>query len=189
MNYQTAPHLASQHDDLLSVSSETIPLYHLLPIKEEAALDQSCCHGDGSELISLSGLLEAAFDIQAENATTNTTFNHGNDGSSFSVTQGCPDNCPCVCHVPAPCTSFNQRRPSVIMTPVARRRKAASESCTHAPLKVRTGTLGSLINSVLERRNSTGSGLFASLGSGLVQTLGQIVLIREKKLSNTNLLA
>ncbi|KAM7450732.1 hypothetical protein ABFA07_001721 [Porites harrisoni] len=136
MNYQTAPHLASQHDDLLGVSSETIPLYHLLPIKEEAALDQSCCHGDGSELISLSGLLETAFYIQAENATTNTTFNHANDGSSFSVTQGCPDKCPCVCHVPAPCTSFNQKRPSVIMTPVARRRKAASESCTHAPLKI-----------------------------------------------------
>ena len=46
----------------------------------------------------------------------------------------------------------------------------------------------SLSNSVFERRTSTGSGLFASLGSGLVQTLGQIVFIREKKLSNTNLL-
>ena len=45
-----------------------------------------------------------------------------------------------------------------------------------------------LSNSVFERRTSTGSGLFASLGSGLVQTLGQIVFIREKKLSNTNLL-
>ena len=49
-------------------------------------------------------------------------------------------------------------------------------------------TLESLSNSVFERRTSTGSGLFASLGSGLVQTLGQIVFIREKKLSNTNLL-
>ena len=165
MNYQTAPHLASQRDDLLSVSSEAIPLYHLLPIKEEAALDQSCCHGDGSQLISLSGLLETAFDIQAETATTNTTFNHGNDGSSFSVTQGCPDKCPCACHVPAPYTSFNQRRPSVIMTPVARRRKATSESCTHAPLKVRTGgTLGSLSNSVFERWKSTGSGLLHHWG-------------------------
>ena len=77
----------------------------------------------------------------------------------------------------------------MIMTPVARRRKATSESCTHAPLKVRTGTLGCLINSVLERRKSTGSELFASLGSSSVETLGQIVLIREKKLSNTNLLA
>ena len=46
----------------------------------------------------------------------------------------------------------------------------------------------SLTNSVFERRTSTGSGLFASLGSGLVQTLGQIVFIREKKLSNANLL-
>ena len=46
----------------------------------------------------------------------------------------------------------------------------------------------SLSNSVFERRTSTGSGLFASLGSGLVQTLGQIVFIRAKKLSNTNLL-
>ena len=49
-------------------------------------------------------------------------------------------------------------------------------------------TVESLSNSVFERRTSTGSGLFASLGSGLVQTLGQIVFIREKKLSNTNLL-
>lgn len=170
MNYQTAPHLASQHD-LLSASSETIPLYHLLPIKEEAPLDQSCCHGDGSELISLRGLLETAFDTEAETVTTNTTFNHGNDGSSFSVTQGCPDNCPCVCHVPAPCVSFNQRRPSVIMTPVASRRKASSDSCTHAPLKVRTGALARIRNSVFERRKSTRSGLFASLGCGLVQTL------------------
>ena len=32
--------------------------------------------------------------------------------------------------------------------------------------------VGSLSNSVLKRRMSTGSGLFASLGSGLVQTLG-----------------
>ena len=32
--------------------------------------------------------------------------------------------------------------------------------------------LGSLSYSVFERRTSTGSGLFASLGSGLVQTLG-----------------
>ena len=48
--------------------------------------------------------------------------------------------------------------------------------------------LGSLSSSVFERRTSTGSGLFVSLGSGLVQTLGQIVFIREKKLSNANLL-
>ena len=32
--------------------------------------------------------------------------------------------------------------------------------------------IGSLSNSVFERRTSTGSGLFASLGSGLVETLG-----------------
>ena len=45
--------------------------------------------------------------------------------------------------------------------------------------------LGSLSNSVVERRTSTGSGPFALLGSGLFETL----LIREKKLSDTNLLA
>ena len=32
--------------------------------------------------------------------------------------------------------------------------------------------IGSLSNSVFERRTSTGSGLFASLGSGSVETLG-----------------
>ena len=40
-----------------------------------------------------------------------------------------------------------------------------------------------------ERRTSTGSGLFASLGNGLVETLGSIVFKREKKVSNTSLLA
>ena len=49
--------------------------------------------------------------------------------------------------------------------------------------------LGSLSNGVFEQRTSTGSGLFASFGSGLVETLGLIVFIREKTLSNTNLLA
>ena len=46
-----------------------------------------------------------------------------------------------------------------------------------------------LSNSVFEPWTSIGSGLFASLGSGLVETLGLIVFMREKKLSNTNLLA
>ena len=36
---------------------------------------------------------------------------------------------------------------------------------------------------------STASGLFEPLGSVLVETLGYILFIREKKLSNTNLLA
>ena len=51
-------------------------------------------------------------------------------------------------------------------------------------IKIRT-----LSNSVFEGRTSTGSGLFSSLGSGLVETLRYIVFIREKTLSNTNLLA
>ena len=33
-------------------------------------------------------------------------------------------------------------------------------------------SIGSLSNSVVERRTSTGSGPFASLGSGLFETLG-----------------
>ena len=40
------------------------------------------------------------------------------------------------------------------------------------PCMVVTIALGSLSNSVFERRTSTGSGLFASLGSDLVETLG-----------------
>ena len=60
---------------------------------------------------------------------------------------------------------------------------------TSLPVDVCRPKLGSLSNSVFERRTSTGSGLFVSLGSGLVETLGLIVFIREKKLSNTNLLA
>ena len=38
--------------------------------------------------------------------------------------------------------------------------------------KVHEIIVGSLSNSVFEQRTSTGSGLFASLGSGLVETLG-----------------
>ena len=49
--------------------------------------------------------------------------------------------------------------------------------------------IGSLRNSVFERLTSTGGGIFALLGSGLVETLGYIVFIGEKKLSNTNVLA
>ena len=49
--------------------------------------------------------------------------------------------------------------------------------------------IGSLSNSVFERWTSTGSGLFASLGSSLVETLGYIIFIREKKVNNPNLYA
>ena len=34
---------------------------------------------------------------------------------------------------------------------------------------------------MFERRTSSGSGLFASLGSGFVESLGKIVFIKEKK--------
>ena len=132
MSFQN-PHLASQKDTL-SVSSETIPLYHLGAIKQEVALDESCCHEDGSQLISLSGLLETAFNNQTE--TTNTTFTSVFNGSSSSIIYGCPDNCPCVCHVQAPSIPFNQERASVIMAPVAGRRRASSATTTHAPLQV-----------------------------------------------------
>ena len=49
---------------------------------------------------------------------------------------------------------------------------------------------GLLSNCVFERWTSTGSGLFASLGFGLVQTsLINRFYKRKKKLSNANLLA
>ena len=139
MSFQN-PHLAPQKDTL-SVASETVPLYHLGAIKQEVASDESCCHEDGSQLISLSGILETAFNNQAESGTTNATFTSVFDGSSSSITHGCPDNCPCVCHVPAPHIPFNQERPSVIMTPVAGRRRASGATSTHAPLQVRTDTV------------------------------------------------
>ena len=134
MSFQN-PHLAAQKG-ALSVSSETLPLYHLGAIKQEVALDESCCHTDGSQLISLSGLLETAFNNQAESLTTNTTFTSVFNGSSSSIIYGCPDNCPCVCHVQTPNIPFNQERPSVIMTPVAGHRRASSATSTHAPLQV-----------------------------------------------------
>ena len=46
-----------------------------------------------------------------------------------------------------------------------------------------------LSNSIFEPWTSTGSELFASLGSGLVETLGLIVFIRETKLGNAHLFA
>ena len=42
---------------------------------------------------------------------------------------------------------------------------------------------------IFERRTSTGSGLFAFLDGGFSQILGQIVFVRVKTLSNTNLVA
>ena len=48
---------------------------------------------------------------------------------------------------------------------------------------------GSLSNDVVERRTSTGSGLFALLSRDFEQFLGQIVSISVKTLSNTNLVA
>ena len=47
--------------------------------------------------------------------------------------------------------------------------------------------LGSLSNSVFERRTSTGSCFFAPLRRDFEQLFGQIVSIRVKTLSNTNL--
>ena len=48
---------------------------------------------------------------------------------------------------------------------------------------------GSLSNDVVERRTSTGSGLFALLSPDFEQFLGQIVSISVKTLSNTNLVS
>ena len=45
----------------------------------------------------------------------------------------------------------------------------------------------SLRSDVFERRTLTGSGLFAHLSCDFEQTFGQIVSIRVKTLSNTNL--
>ena len=46
-----------------------------------------------------------------------------------------------------------------------------------------------LSKDVFERRKSTGSGSFSFMGSGLAQIFGQIVSMRVKTLSNTNLVA
>ena len=46
---------------------------------------------------------------------------------------------------------------------------------------------GSFSKDVLDRRTSTGSGIFAILGRDFDQIFGQIVSMREKVLRNTNL--
>ena len=50
-------------------------------------------------------------------------------------------------------------------------------------------TLGSLSNNVLERRTSTGSGLFSFFDSGFAQIFSQIASITVKKLRNTNFIS
>ena len=50
-------------------------------------------------------------------------------------------------------------------------------------------TIGSLSSDVFERRTSTGSGLFALLSRKFDHIFGQIVSIRVKTLSNTNMVA
>ena len=49
--------------------------------------------------------------------------------------------------------------------------------------------LGSLSNNVLERRTSTGSGLFSFFDSGFAQIFSQIASITVKKLRNTNFIS
>ena len=66
------------------------------------------------------------------------------------------------------------------------------QSCCFAFLTFSLPSPSSLLklsNSVFEPPTSTGSGLFASLGSGLVKTLGEIFFKRENKVSNENLIA
>ena len=49
------------------------------------------------------------------------------------------------------------------------------------------GEFGNLSNNVSERCTSTRNGLFTLFGSDFEQILGQIVFLRVKTLSNTNL--
>lgn len=65
--------------------------------------------------------------------------------NTVAMGQGCPDNCPCVCHTPpqrvsSHVTVFNedQQRPGVIMVPVSRG-KAAVSVMKHVPLQVGYG--------------------------------------------------
>ena len=51
--------------------------------------------------------------------------------------------------------------------------------------QVRAEGIQSLRNDVFERRKSTGSGLFAILGSDFDQLFGQIICMRVKTLRNT----
>ena len=51
------------------------------------------------------------------------------------------------------------------------REDLSANTRTYQQIDTRTLVKGSLSNSVFERRTSTGSELFASLGSGLVETL------------------
>ena len=51
------------------------------------------------------------------------------------------------------------------------------------------GLLGSLSKDVFEQQMSTGSGLFAILGSNVDQIFRQIISMREKTLTNTNLVS
>ena len=75
---------------------------------------------------------------------------------------------------------------------VVSRRRGWLQSPHHVIQKIaypRYNTKGSLSSGVFERRTSTGSGVFALFGRDFEQILGQIVSLRVKALSNTNLVA
>ena len=62
-------------------------------------------------------------------------------------------------------------------------------SDTAATLRDSNTVLGSLSSDVIERRTSTGNGLFALLSRNFDQIFGQIVSIRVETLCNTNMVA
>ena len=63
------------------------------------------------------------------------------------------------------------------------------DQCLEQAMHISFGLLGSLSNDVFERRTSNRSGLFAIVGRDVDQIYGQIISMREKTLTDTNLVA
>ena len=117
-----------------------MPLYRLAFNKEGVSSRHSSFHEAISPLSSLDSLGKTTIGFPVKKRKTDTqrkSTDVGNRSQRFQTETvdklGCPDACPCVCHLPSPFPVSDEERPSVIMSPVARNHKASS--VTHVPLQ------------------------------------------------------
>ena len=123
-----------------------MPLYRLAFHDEGALSPNSSCHEATSPLSNSDTLMFTEKSCGVENAETDTQPKVTYGGcqrfqkQTVANTLSCPNACPCVCHLPSPFPVLNGKRPSVIMTPVARYYR--TPSVTHAPLQLKVLILG-----------------------------------------------
>ena len=135
------PSFPACHLDTLSGAFEIMPLYRLAFHDEGALSPNSSCHEATSPLSNLDTQIFTTTGSAVENAEMDTQPKVTYEGSQRSQKQtvantlSCPNPCPCVCHLSSPSPVLNGKRPSVIMSPVARYYR--TPSVTHAPLQLK----------------------------------------------------